>query len=66
MKEVDHVEGDYKSRKNPFQNYHTPSLSPQISNINLNPTFPTRKLEPQIKHQTVQEQLPPLSLMRTS
>jgi len=54
-KEVDHVEG----RKNPFQKYHTLSPSPQISNINLNPT---RKPEPQTKHQRVQEQLPPLPL----
>jgi hypothetical protein len=57
-KEVDHVEG----RKNPFQKYRTPSPSPQISNINLNPTFPTRKPEPQTKHQRVQEQLPSLPL----
>ena len=54
-KEVDHVEG----RKNPFQKYHTLSPSPQISNINLNPT---RKPKPQTKHQRVQEQLPPLPL----
>jgi hypothetical protein len=57
-KEVDHVEG----RKNPFQKYHTPSFSPQIANINLNSSFPARKPEPQIKHQRVQEQLPPLPL----
>jgi hypothetical protein len=48
-KEVDHVEG----RKNPFQKYHTPSFSPQIANINLNSSFPTRKPEPQTKHQKV-------------
>jgi hypothetical protein len=61
-KEVDHVEGSYRGRKNPFQKYHTPYPLPQISNINLNPTFPTRKPEPQTKHQRVQEQLPPLLL----
>jgi hypothetical protein len=61
-KEVDHVEGSYRGRKNPFQKYHTPSPSPLISNINLNPTFPTRKPEAQTKHERVQEQLPPLSL----
>jgi len=61
-KEVDYVERGYRGRKNPFQNYHTPSPSPQISNINLNPTFPTRKPKPQTKHQRVQEQLPPLPL----
>jgi len=61
-KEIDHVEGSYRVRKNPFQKYHTPSPSPQISNINLNPTFPTRKPEPQTKHQRVQEQLPSLPL----
>jgi len=27
-KEVDHVEGSYRGRKNPFQKYHTPSFSP--------------------------------------
>jgi hypothetical protein len=27
-KKVDHVEGRYRGRKNPFQNYHTPSPSP--------------------------------------
>jgi hypothetical protein len=31
-KEVDHVEGGYKGKKNSFQKYHTPS---QIANINL-------------------------------
>jgi hypothetical protein len=61
-KEVDYVESGYRGRKNPFQNYHTPSPSPQISNINLSPTFLTRKPEPQTKHQRVQEQLPPLPL----
>jgi len=61
-KEVNYVESGYRGRKNPFQNYHTPSPSPQISNINLNPTLPTRKPEPQTKHQRVQEQLPPLPL----
>jgi len=59
-KEVDHVEGSYRGRKNAFQKYHTPSSLPQISNINLNPTFTTRKPEPQTKHQRFQEQLPPL------
>jgi len=57
-KEVDHVEG----MKKPFQKYHTPSFSPQIANINLNSSFPTRKFEPQTKHQRAQEQLPPLPL----
>jgi hypothetical protein len=61
-KEVDHVKGGYRGRKNPFQNYHSPSPSPQISNINLNPICPTRKPEGQTKHQIVQEQLPPLLL----
>ena len=27
-KEVDHIEGSYRGRKNPFQKYHTPSPSP--------------------------------------
>ena len=58
-KEVDYVEGGYMGRKNPFQNYHT---SPQIANINFNPSFPTRKPEFQTKHQKTQEQLPPLPL----
>jgi hypothetical protein len=70
-KEIDHVEGGYKGRKN--QNYHTPS---QIANININSPFPTKKPEPQnfqVKnqienfpkknYQRVQEQLPPLSLL---
>jgi hypothetical protein len=57
-KEVYYVKG----RKNPFQKYHTPSFSPQIANINLNSSFPARKLESQTKHQRIQEQLPPLSL----
>jgi len=46
-REVDHVEGDYRGRKYQFQNYHT---LPQIANINFNPSFPTRKPEPQIKN----------------
>jgi hypothetical protein len=63
-KEVDHVEGGYRGRKNKFQNYHT---SPQIAKIKFNPSFLTRKPKPQIKNQTksfqrVQEQLPPLPL----
>jgi hypothetical protein len=45
-KEVDHVEGSYRGRKNPFQNYHTPSSSPQIANINFNSSFTARKPEP--------------------
>jgi hypothetical protein len=61
-KEVDHVDGSYRGRKNPFQNYHTPSFSPQIANINLNSSFPARKPEPHTKHQKVQDQLPPLPL----
>jgi len=61
-KEVDHIEGSYRGRKNPFQKYHTPSFSPQIVNINLNSSFPTRKSEPQTKHQRIQEQLPPIPL----
>jgi hypothetical protein len=52
-KKVDHVEGSYRGRKNPFQKYCTPSPSPLISNINLNPTFPTRKPEAQTKHERV-------------
>nr|XP_034903475.1 uncharacterized protein LOC118040612 [Populus alba] len=59
MKEVDYDEGGYTGRKNPFQNYHT---SPQIANINFNPSFPTRKPEFQTKHQKTQEQLPLLPL----
>jgi hypothetical protein len=47
--EVDHIKGGYKGKKNQFQNYHTP---PQIANINFNPSFPTRKPEPQMKDQT--------------
>ena len=63
-REVDHVEGDYRVKKYQFQNYHT---LPQIANINFNPSFPTRKPDPQIKNQTksfqrVLEQLPPLPL----
>jgi len=54
-KEVDHVEGSYRGRKNPFQKYHTPSFSPQIANINLNSFFPAKKPEPQTKHQRIQE-----------
>jgi len=61
-KEVDHVEGSYRGRKNPFQKYHTPSFSPQITNINLKSSFPTRKPKPQTKHQKIQEQLPLLPL----
>ena len=61
-KEVDHVEGSYRGRKNPFQKYHTPPFSPQIANIILNSSFPARKPEPQTKHQRIQEQLPPLPL----
>jgi hypothetical protein len=61
-KEVDHIEGSYRGRKNLFQKYHTPSFSPQIVNINLNSSFPTRKSEPQTKHQRIQEQLPPIPL----
>jgi hypothetical protein len=61
-KEVDHVEGSYMDRKNPFQKYHTPSISPQIANINLNSSFPARKPEPQTKHQRAQEQLLSLPL----
>jgi hypothetical protein len=45
-KEVDHVEGSYRGRKNPFQNYHTPSSSPQIANINFNSSFTARKPQP--------------------
>jgi hypothetical protein len=45
-KEVDHIEGNYRGRKNPFQNYHTLSYSPQIANINFNSSFPVRKPEP--------------------
>jgi hypothetical protein len=52
-KEADHVEGGYMGRKNPFQKYHTPSSSPQITNINLNSSFPARKPEPQTKYQRV-------------
>jgi hypothetical protein len=48
-KEVDHVEGSYRGKKNQFPNYRTPSPSSQIVIINFNPLFPTRKLEPQIK-----------------
>jgi hypothetical protein len=58
-KEVNHVEDDYKGRKNSSQNYHTLS---QIAN--------TKKPEPQNfqaksqigNYQRVQEQLPPLPL----
>jgi len=57
-----YVDGGYRGRKNPFQNYHTSSPSPQIANTNLNPSFPTKKPEPQTKHQRVHEQLPPLPL----
>ena len=72
MKEGDHVEGGYKGRTNQFQNYHAPS---QISNINLNSSFLTKKLKPQnfqVKNQVenfpkknyqrIQEQLPLLPL----
>ena len=45
-KDVDYVESSYRGRKNPFQKYHTPSSSPQITNINFNSFFPTRKPEP--------------------
>jgi len=61
-KEVDHIKGNYRGRKNPFQNYHTPSFSPQIANINFNSSFTSRKPEPQTKHQRIQEQRPPLPL----
>ena len=44
IKEVDHVEGGYRGKKNSFQNYHT---SPQITNINLKSPFLTRKPKPQ-------------------
>jgi hypothetical protein len=54
-KEVNHVEGSYRGRKNPFQKYHTSSFSPQIANINLNSSFPDRKPKPQTKHQKIQE-----------
>jgi hypothetical protein len=43
MKQVNHVDGGHKGKKNQFQNYHTPS---QIANINLNSIFPTKKPEP--------------------
>jgi len=71
-KEVDQVGDGYRGRKNPFQNYRTPS---QIANINLNSPSPTIKLEPQNfeatsqignflkkNYQRIQEQLPLLSL----
>jgi len=61
-KEVNHVDGSYRGRKNPFQKYHTPSFSPQMANINLNSCFPTGKPETQTEHQRIQEQLPPLPL----
>ena len=61
-KEVDYVESGYRGKKNPFQNYHTPSSSPQITNINFNSSCTDRKLEPQTKHQRVQQQQPPLPL----
>jgi hypothetical protein len=43
-KEINHVRDGYKGRKNPFQNYYTPS---QIANINLNSPPPTKKTKPQ-------------------
>jgi hypothetical protein len=52
-KKINHVKGGYKGRKKPFQNYHNSSSSPQIANINFNPSFPTRKPKPQIKNKKV-------------
>ena len=49
MREVNHAEDGFRGKKNQLQNYHTP---PQIANINFNPSFPAKKLEPQIKNQT--------------
>jgi len=43
-KEVNYVGDGNRGRKNPFQNYYTPS---QIANINLNSPSLTRKPEPQ-------------------
>jgi len=45
-REVDHVESGFRGKKKQFQNYH---ISLQIANNNFNPSFPTRKPEPQIK-----------------
>jgi len=43
-KEVDHAEGGYKGRKNPFQNYHTsPKLLTSISTLHFIPENPTLK-----------------------
>jgi hypothetical protein len=49
MREVDHVEGGYKGKKNQFQNSY---ILPQITNMNFNPSFYARKPESQIINQT--------------
>ena len=46
-KEINQVKGGYKSKKNQFQNYNTPSPLSQIININFNSSFPAKKFEPQ-------------------
>ena len=58
-KEVNHVGDGYKARKNPSQNYYTPS---QITTIKK-PEPQNFKAKSQIgNYQSVQEQLPSLSL----
>jgi hypothetical protein len=54
-KDVDHIKGGYRDKKNHFQNYNTSSPSPQIANINFNSPFPVKKPEAQsnqFNHQT--------------
>jgi hypothetical protein len=38
-KNTDHIKGDYKSKKNHFQNYSPPNHSSQIANLTLTHLF---------------------------
>jgi hypothetical protein len=69
-KDVDHIKGGYKGKKNHFQNYNVSSPSSQIDNINFNSPYPTKnqtqtsqvnnqtKNIPKKIYQKAQEQLP--------
>jgi len=42
-KDVDHIEGGYRGKKNHFQNHNTPSPSSHIANINFHSLFLIKK-----------------------
>jgi hypothetical protein len=74
-KNTDHIKGDYKSKKNHFQNYSPPNHSSQITNLTLTHLFlakshesPSNQVSNQAENQSkkftikTQEQPPSLSL----